>query len=679
MKNKFKWLISILLVFVLLASFATTAYAAGDSVATATSISTGVQYSGSITESNSKDVYKFTLNSSGKINISLKAYIYRTDYYLYNENGETVWQSTYRYWNGTTEIMSMDENIDLIKGTYYFAISKNNGTGNYNFKISFTSANESFSETLIDKNNDIASADKISTGKTYKGQIAINDDKDLYKFTLSSSGKINIRLDAKIYKTNYYLYNENGETVWQSTYRYWNGTTEVMSMNENIDLIKGTYYFAITRNDGTGNYNFKIGFTSAGESFAETLTHKNNDIASADEIVIDKTYKGQIAANDNKDLYKFKLGKTTKAKIKAVANIYKLNYYLYDQNGNTVWSRTYVYWNNTTQKSTIEETLDLSAGTYYFAVERIDGTGNYSFYINHTHITKAKTAVKATLAKNGKTNYVCSYCGKVVSSKTVYTPKKFSLSTTQYSYNGKVKTPSVTVKDSKGNTLKKNTDYTVKYSSGRKSIGKYCVTVTFKGKYSGTKKLYFTIGPKATSKITATQSTSAITLKWNKVSGAKGYRVYKYNTKTKKYDKLKDVAGTSLKISKLKAGTVYKYRVQAYAKKSGTTLWGAKSSVFTTATKPATPKITKLTSKYSGSAYIKWSNVSGENGYEVYYSTSKNKGYTYAGYTSANNVSGTKYYLTSRKTYYFKVRSYKIVSGKYIYSAWSTPKGVKVK
>ena len=556
MKNKFKWLISTLLVFVLLAGFATTAYAAGDSVATATNISTGVQYSGSITNYNPKDVYKFTIASSGRININLKANIYVTHYCIYDANGEEIWGSSYRRWNDVTEMMSMDENIDLIKGTYYFAIAQE---------------------------------------------------------------------------------------------------------------------------DGTGNYNFKINFTSAKESFSETSTHKNNDFASADKIVIDKTYKGQIAQNDNKDFYKFELQKNTTLKIKATANICETNYYLYDENGNSVWSKIYVYWNDTTQKSTINETIYLSAGTYYFAVEQYYGTGNYSFYINHTHITKPKTAVKATLAKNGKTNYVCSYCGKVVSSKTVYTPKKFSLSTTQYSYNGKVKTPSVTVKDSKGNTLKKNTDYTVKYSSGRKSIGKYCVTVTFKGKYSGTKKLYFTIGPKATSKITATQSTSAITLKWNKVSGAKGYRVYKYNTKTKKYDKLKDVTGTSLKISKLKAGTVYKYRVQAYAKKSGTTLWGAKSSVFTTATKPATPKITKLTSKYSGSAYIKWSNVSGENGYEVYYSTSKNKGYTYAGYTSANNVSGTKYYLTSRKTYYFKVRSYKIVSGKYIYSAWSTPKGVKVK
>ena len=187
--------------------------------------------------------------------------------------------------------------------------------------------------------------------------------------------------------------------------------------------------------------------------------------------------------------------------------------------------------------------------------------------------TYKNVTTKATLSKNGKTENKCSVCGDVESSKTIYYPKTIVLSTTKYTYNGKTKTPSVTVKDSKGNTLKKDTDYTVKYESGRKLPGKYTVTVTFKGKYEGTKKLYFTIAPKATSKITATQTTSTITLKWSKVTGADGYRVYKYNSKTKKYEKLKDVTGTSLKISKLKAGTAYKYKVKAYTKDDGT-IWG---------------------------------------------------------------------------------------------------------
>ncbi len=69
-----------------------------------------------------------------------------------------------------------------------------------------------------------------------------------------------------------------------------------------------------------------------------------------------------------------------------------------------------------------------------------------------------------------------------------------SLSKTEYRYNGKVKTPKVTVKDAYGRKISKKY-YSVKYQKGRKKAGTYKVTVTFKGKYKENKKqvLTFTI------------------------------------------------------------------------------------------------------------------------------------------------------------------------------------------
>ena len=292
------------------------------------------------------------------------------------------------------------------------------------------------------------------------------------------------------------------------------------------------------------------------------------------------------------------------------------------------------------------------------------------------HTYKTYTT-KATTSKNGSIVTKCSVCGSVKSKSTIYYPKTVKLSKTAYTYNGKVQTPSVSVKDSKGNTLKKDTDYTVKYESGRKAAGKYTVTITFKGKYTGTKKLTYTIAPKVTSKVTASQTTTTITLKWNKVTGADGYRVYKYNTKTKKYEKLKDVTGTSLKISKLTAGTKYKYKVRAYTKDDGT-IWGAYSAVFETATKCKTPSITKLTTT-KGKASFTWSNVSGESGYQVYYSTKKDSGYKKVKSYKVNVVKGSKSKLKSGKKYYFKVRAYKKTASGTVYSAWSAVKSVKIK
>ena len=111
------------------------ACAAGNSIQTATSITLGRTYNGSITQTNEKDVYKFTMSASGRINISLKANIKETCYYLYDANGVEICNWRYCYWNDNTQQMKLNETVDLSKGTYYFAVVRHNGTGNYNFSI----------------------------------------------------------------------------------------------------------------------------------------------------------------------------------------------------------------------------------------------------------------------------------------------------------------------------------------------------------------------------------------------------------------------------------------------------------------------------------------------------------------------------------------------------------------
>ena len=251
------------------------------------------------------------------------------------------------------------------------------------------------------------------------------------------------------------------------------------------------------------------------------------------------------------------------------------------------------------------------------------------------------------------------------------------LAATSYTYNGSTKTPSVTVKDAKGKTLKNGTDYTVKYASGRKSVGAYKVTITMKGNYSGTKTLTFNILPSKTSKITATQTTTTLKASWNKVTGATGYKVELLNSSGKV---VKTVTTTKLTytFSKLSAGTTYKIRVTAYKTISNKNQYSLSSTTLTTATKPATPTL-KVTSTKKGIANFTWTNVVGETGYQVYYSTSKTSGFKSAASYKTNVAKGSKSKLTSGKTYYFKVRSYKKVGSTVIYGDWSTVKSVKIK
>ena len=60
------------------------------------------------------------------------------------------------------------------------------------------------------------------------------------------------------------------------------------------------------------------------------------------------------------------------------------------------------------------------------------------------------------------------------------------LSSVNLAYTGSVQQPSVTVKDSAGRALLKDTDYTLSYASQSVSPGSYSLTVTGKGNYTGT-------------------------------------------------------------------------------------------------------------------------------------------------------------------------------------------------
>ena len=183
------------------------------------------------------------------------------------------------------------------------------------------------------------------------------------------------------------------------------------------------------------------------------------------------------------------------------------------------------------------------------------------------HTTK-QTVTKATPTANGKIVNYCSVCKKTLSTTVIQKASSIKLKATSLTYNGKVRTPKVIVKDRTGKTLVKNTDYTVSYAKGRKYVGKYAVKITFKGKYSGTKTLYFTIKPKATSISSLKAGSKRFTVKWKKqATQTTGYQV-QYSASSK-FSKAKTVTvgkntTVSKKISKLSGKKKYYVRVRTY-------------------------------------------------------------------------------------------------------------------
>ena len=108
-------------------------------------------------------------------------------------------------------------------------------------------------------------------------------------------------------------------------------------------------------------------------------------------------------------------------------------------------------------------------------------------------------------------------------------------------------------------------------------------------------------------------------------------------------------------------------------------------------TKPSTTKNTKTVkpkktsikklSKGKKKFTVTWAKVSGVKGYQIQYSSDKklkknNKSVTV---TKQKTTNATVKKLKSKKKYYVRVRTYKTVNGKKIYSSWSKVKSVKTK
>ncbi len=308
-------------------------------------------------------------------------------------------------------------------------------------------------------------------------------------------------------------------------------------------------------------------------------------------------------------------------------------------------------------------------------VERISATNSH---------TERNYVIKATDDEDGKIITVCSCCGKETAEKTISLIASVSLSAKKFSYNGKVIWPSVTVKDSKGKTLVLNKDYTVSYPPGRKSIGKYVITVKFKGNYSGKEKLCFSILPQTPSSLRASSvSESSVKVSWKAVPGATGYRVYRYNSSLGKYQSIAFVEGkTSLTVPSLKSGTEYKFRIRAYTETDeDTVLWSGYSEVLSAVTKPA-PTILKKLSAGKSQLTVTWKAVSGVTGYEIEYSTSADLGKKTTKKTVVKKAKASKMTLKKLKKgkkYFVRIRTFRTVGKATVYSAYSAVKSVKVK
>ena len=171
--------------------------------------------------------------------------------------------------------------------------------------------------------------------------------------------------------------------------------------------------------------------------------------------------------------------------------------------------------------------------------------------------------------------------------------------------------------------------------------------------------------------VTATNiaSTGKIQLKWDAVSGAKEYKIYRSTSKTGTYKLLKTTTGTSFKNTSVNAGETYYYKVKAFHSNSSAT------SVYSTAVGRTVdlpqPTLTVTNIASTGKIQLKWNAIEGAKEYKVYRSTTKGGEYKLLKTTTVTSLKNTS--VNAGETYYYKVMA--VHSNSSATSAYSTAVG----
>lgn len=287
------------------------------------------------------------------------------------------------------------------------------------------------------------------------------------------------------------------------------------------------------------------------------------------------------------------------------------------------------------------------------------------------HELNKEVITPATEAEDGKIGDKCGICGEIMPNDTTYEVipclATYKLSANKFVYNGMVQKPKIVVKDVLGNTVSPKY-YDVVYSGDSIEIGQYTVSLIFKERYSGTKKLTYYI----------TDSQATITAKnVNMVLGSKSKKLN--ITVTGEYAGLSYKSNNPQIVSVSSDGKITAKKIGSATitiTAGATEQYDAVTKKITVKVLPKKTSIVSISKAGNGSLKLIWKSVPKVDGYIIYRSTDKyaigNKIKTVNGSQNTQYVNSS---LKSGKKYYYQIRCYKKVNGKNYYSDYSDSKG----
>ena len=320
-------------------------------------------------------------------------------------------------------------------------------------------------------------------------------------------------------------------------------------------------------------------------------------------------------------------------------------YRSYSENG------TYTKYSTTTGTSYTNTGYIENGNTYYYKVRALDANGRAGAWSSIVSVTYKQTLPAPTVTGGNDAQGRPTLKWNAVSGAAKYEVYRARSKDGDYIKYSTVTGTSYTntsyIED--GNTYY----YKVRAlkSDGTAGAWSSIVSVTYRAASTGTLSAPSVTGGK--------DSQGRPTLKWNAVTGAAKYEVYRARSKDGDYIKYSTVTGTSYtNTSYIEDGNTYYYKVRALKSDGTAGAWSSIVSVTYRAASTGTLSAPSVTGgkDSQGRPTLKWNAVTGAAKYEVYRARSKD-----GTYTKYSTTTGTAYtnssYLTSGATYYYKVRA----------------------
>ena len=401
----------------------------------------GQTITGSISSASDTDYYKITSTTKGYLSFQLQhdKVSGRLSTDIYSVAGcDAAGNTLYTMTSKKDEEKSESVNFGLDAGTYYLKVSgiqymdasgsltvQGANGETYKLKVSWTNADNWESES----NDDINTADTMTSGKAVYGSLYGVSDSDYYGFQTTKDGYIVINLqhskvtgwqNKAIYAVT--VCDTSGNSIYEMTSKAEDEATDSIKLG----LSAGKYYIKVAGQNAYygGNYVIKTTFKAC-----STWEHESNDTYdTANTAVSGTTYSGDIRTYSDVDYFKTSLSANGYINVKLThpvvsgqetTNMFVLSVIRkVDKDQYTEVYTTKIRGGDT---SISTPNLGLPKGEYYI---KIAGTGNTtgtllsgtSYPVNYDVCIKAKTAsdrevesndsaATANTVKNGKTYY----------------------------------------------------------------------------------------------------------------------------------------------------------------------------------------------------------------------------------------------------------------------------------